>query len=125
MVDSARNGRWAGFVGVLIIAILSWSTGRLNRRSDKTLINLGDQRLIAEGMGPTLADLIRRPPSPITNGATAQHSGVGTPGRADGGIESPVAYREHRPLVNSGVLIECGCVEGESDRERGWLLSAR
>ena len=68
MVDSARNGRWAGFVGVLIIAILSWSTGRLNRRSDKTLINLGDQRLIAEGMGPTLADLIRRPPSPITNG---------------------------------------------------------
>jgi hypothetical protein len=59
VVDSYRNARWAALVGVLVIAMLSWSTGHFQKRWLQTLESLGDQRTICEGLGPNLADLIQ------------------------------------------------------------------
>lgn len=59
-VDAYRNGTWAAVVGVILIAILSWSTGHFDKRWSRKLQDLGDHRAIAEGLGPDLAGLIRR-----------------------------------------------------------------
>lgn len=62
--QSASEGRWVGFWGVLVIATLSWSTGFLQRRWLARYTELGDRRVITEGLGPTLAALLRRPGQP-------------------------------------------------------------
>lgn len=63
LVDSAHNGRWLAFAGVAMIATSTWSTGYLQERWNATMLRLGDRRVIAEGYGPVLADLLRRPPT--------------------------------------------------------------
>ena len=65
LVDAARNDRWYAFVGVAIIALLSWSTSHLNRRWAATLSRLGDDQVRAAGLGGTLAAMIRRRPHTI------------------------------------------------------------
>jgi hypothetical protein len=60
VADSYRNARWAALVGVLAIAVLSWSTGYFQNQWVRTLEAIGDQRTIAEGLGSDLADLIQR-----------------------------------------------------------------
>lgn len=60
IVDNYLNARWAGFIGVLLIAVLSWTTGHFQKQWDHRCQDLGDQRAIAEGLGPDLADLIDR-----------------------------------------------------------------
>ncbi len=57
--QSYSEGRWVGMWGVLVIATLSWSTGYLHRRWSRRLELLGDQRVISEGLGPVLAEMIR------------------------------------------------------------------
>ena len=64
-VDCFRNGRWAALVGVITIALLSWSTGHFQNRWLRTLQDLGDKRAISEGLGPDLADLIQRSDSSL------------------------------------------------------------
>ena len=59
VVDNCLNRRWPALVGVVIIGTLSWTTGRLARRWNSTLLALGDERVIAEGCGPTFAAMIR------------------------------------------------------------------
>lgn len=56
--QSASEGRWVGFWGVLVIATLSWSTGFLQRRWLARHTDLGDLRVVAEGLGPSLAALL-------------------------------------------------------------------
>ena len=58
-VDNNLNQRWPALLGVLIISALSWTTGQFARRWSSTLLALGDERVIAEGFGPTLAGMIR------------------------------------------------------------------
>lgn len=58
-VDAYRSQRWAGLSGVLIIAVLSWSTGHFQNRWAQLLQDLGDQRAIAEHLGKDLAHLVR------------------------------------------------------------------
>ncbi len=58
-VDAYRNARWVALVGVSSIAILSWTTGHFEGKWMRNLLGLGDQRAIAEGLGPYLADLIQ------------------------------------------------------------------
>lgn len=58
IVDSYLNARWAAFVGVIMIAVLSWITGFFQKRWDRRCQDLGDRSAIAEGLGPDLADLI-------------------------------------------------------------------
>jgi len=60
IVDNYLNARWAAFIGVILIAVLSWTTGFFQKRWDRRLQDLGDERAIAEGLGTDLADLIRR-----------------------------------------------------------------
>lgn len=60
VVDSYLNQRWPAMVLVAIIAVLSWSTGFFAARWALTLQRLGDERVIAEGFGPTLAGMLRR-----------------------------------------------------------------
>jgi hypothetical protein len=60
IVDSYRTARWIALVGVIVIAVLSWSTGYLQKRWTRKLEDLGDDCAISEGLGPDLADLIQR-----------------------------------------------------------------
>lgn len=43
IVDNYLNARWAAFVGVILVALLSWTTGFLQKRWDGRLQDLGDQ----------------------------------------------------------------------------------
>lgn len=60
IVDNYLNARWAAFVGVSLIAVLSSTTGHFQRRWDRRCHDLGDQRTVSEGLGTDLADLIQR-----------------------------------------------------------------
>ncbi len=57
--DSYRNTRWPALVGVVLIAVLSATTGRLEAKWLRTLEELADRSTVAEGLGPDLADLIQ------------------------------------------------------------------
>ena len=59
-VDAYRNARWAALVGVIVIAILSSTTGHFETKWVRKLQNLGDERAISEGLGPDLAALLLR-----------------------------------------------------------------
>ena len=60
IVDNYLNARWVAFVGVILIAVLSWTTGFFQKRWDRRCQDLNDQRAIFEGLGPDLADLVQR-----------------------------------------------------------------
>ncbi len=60
IVDSFLNARWPAFVGVVMIAVLSRTTGVFQKRWDRMCQDVGDQRAITEGLGPALADLVLR-----------------------------------------------------------------
>ncbi|MCB0912947.1 MAG: hypothetical protein KDB60_15155 [Propionibacteriaceae bacterium] len=60
IVDNYLNARWAAFVGVIVIAVLSWTTGLFQKHWDRRRQDLADQRTISEGLGTDLADLIQR-----------------------------------------------------------------
>lgn len=65
IIDNAHAGRWNGLVAVSIIATLSGTTGYFRSRWATTLRTLGDERVRAEGLGPTLAAMIRATPCGI------------------------------------------------------------
>jgi len=65
-VDSYRNGRWAALIGVILIAVLSWSTGYFQNRWLRTLQHLGDQPTLSvdfDEVSPTLSAHSRLTPS--------------------------------------------------------------
>lgn len=62
IIDNAHAGRWNALVAVAIIATLSGTTGYLRSRWATTLRTLGDERVRDEGLGPTLAAMIRATP---------------------------------------------------------------
>lgn len=59
IVDSVQAARWNALVVVVIVAVLSGTTPALRRRWLATLRDLGDRQVIAEGLGPALASVIR------------------------------------------------------------------
>lgn len=59
IIDNATSARWNALVAVAIIAALSGTTPYFRARWSATLRNLGDERATAEGLGPTLAAMIR------------------------------------------------------------------
>lgn len=59
VVQSAYDGRWIGAVGAAVLAVFSWTTGHFNRRLEQVMMRLGDDQVVAEGFGPTLAAMIR------------------------------------------------------------------
>jgi hypothetical protein len=87
IVDNYLNARWAAFVGVIVIAVLSWATGHFQKRRDRRLQDLGDQRTISEGLGTDLANLIQRSDRSLPTSERADRLRRGSPGgtiRADG-----------------------------------------
>jgi len=80
IVDNYLNARWAAFVGVIVIAVLSWATGFFQNRWDRRLQDLGDQRTIAEGFGIDLADLIQRGDRSLPTSERADRLRCSSPG---------------------------------------------
>lgn len=80
IVDSYRNARWAALLGVLVIAVLSWSTGYFQKRWTRKLEDLGDDCAVSEGLGPDLADLIQRRDSSLAAGERADRLRTGGAG---------------------------------------------
>lgn len=64
--DAYRNARWAALIGVILISILSSTTGHLETKWVRKRQDLGDQRAISEGLGPDLADLIQHSDRSLT-----------------------------------------------------------
>lgn len=62
IIDNAHAARWNALVTVAIIATFSGTTGYFRSRWTTTLRTLGDERVRAEGLGPTLAAMIRTTP---------------------------------------------------------------
>ncbi|CAL8979784.1 hypothetical protein PROP_02928 [Propionicimonas sp. T2.31MG-18] len=86
IVDNYLNGRLAAFVGVIQIAVLSWTTGFFQKRWDGRLQDLGDQRAISDGLGTDLADLIQRSARSLPTSERAdrlRHSSPGGTTEAD------------------------------------------
>lgn len=96
-VDAYRNARWAAFVGVVLIAILSWSTGPFDKRWIRELEDLGDHRAVAEGLGPDLADLIRRSDGSLAASERAERlrHGSSNPMAGGGGLTPRRSNSEH------------------------------
>lgn len=84
IVDSYLNARWPAFVGVIVIAVLSWTTGHFQSRWERTCQDLGDQRTIAEGLGPDLTDLIQLGGTSLDTSERAERLRRGTPRRKAG-----------------------------------------
>jgi len=59
IVENVQAARWNALVVVAIVAVLSGTTPALRRRWLATLRDLGDRQVIAEGLGPALASVIR------------------------------------------------------------------
>ena len=100
-VDACRNARWAALVGVILIAILSWSTSHFDKRWTRKLQDLGDRRAIAEGLGPDLADLVRRGDGSLAASERVDRLRQGTSIPTAGG-GGPVAGRPVPPIAPAG-----------------------
>jgi len=59
LVDNFLNKRWPALSAVAVVGTLSWTSGQFLRLWCSTLVALGDERVIAEGLGPTLATMLR------------------------------------------------------------------
>jgi len=116
IVDNYLNARWAALIGVILIAALSWSTGHFQKRWSRRLEDLGDQRAIAEGLGPDLADLIQRGDRSLAASERANRLRRVAPSRADGA--GSVSGEVLRPL-QTRVGSSDEPVVGGSASERG------
>ncbi|MCB0910070.1 MAG: hypothetical protein KDB60_00455 [Propionibacteriaceae bacterium] len=65
IIDNAHAARWGALVVVVIVAVLSGTTPVFRRRWHDTLRTLGDRQVIAEGLGPALASMIRASKPPV------------------------------------------------------------
>jgi len=84
IVDSYLNARWLSFVGVMLIAVLSGTTGVFQKRWDRRCQDLSDQRAITEGLGSDLADLILRGDRTLATLERAARLRRGIPGETNG-----------------------------------------
>lgn len=52
IIDAWRHTRWIAVAGLLVFAVLTWSTGHFQRRWEKRLVQLGDAQLVADRIVP-------------------------------------------------------------------------
>lgn len=100
IVDNYLNARWAAFIGVILIAVLSWTTGFLQKRWDRMCQDLGDRRAITEGLGPDLADLIQRGDRSLASSERADRLRRGTPGWTTGASSRTSGSAPSSPAVD-------------------------
>ncbi len=84
IVDNYLNARWPAFIGVILIAALSWTTGFFQNRWDRRCQDLADERTIAEGLGTDFADLIQRGDRSFASTERADRLRRGVPGGTNG-----------------------------------------
>lgn len=100
IVNNYLNARWAAFIGVILIAALSWTTGHFQKRWDDRCHDLGDHGTISEGLGTDLADLIQRSDRSLATSERADRLRRRSPGRTIGadGRTSAVAQPSAVPV---------------------------
>lgn len=59
IIDNAHAARWNALIVVVIVAVLSGTTAVFRRHWHATLRDLGDEQVVADGLGPVLASMIR------------------------------------------------------------------
>mgnify|MGYP001041851567 FL=1 len=60
LADSAQAGHWPAFLGLTAAGLLAATTPHFRRRWEATLRRLEDRRVVADGLAPVLASMIRR-----------------------------------------------------------------
>ena len=96
IVDNYLNARWAAFIGVILIAVPSWTTGFFQKRWDHRCQDLADERTISEGLGTDLADLIQRSDRSLTTSERADRLRRAVP-RPTTGAGDPAPYGSSPP----------------------------
>jgi hypothetical protein len=94
-VDNYLNAQWAAFIGVILIAVLSWTTALFQKRWDRRCQDLADERTISEGLGTDLADLLQCGDRSLAANERADLLRQATP-RWTPGIPDP-GGRQHAP----------------------------
>jgi hypothetical protein len=107
-VDNYLNARWPAFVGVILIAVLSWTTGLFQNRWERTCQDVGDQNAIVEGFGPDLADLIQRGDRSLATSERADRLRNATTRRTTG-AGGPPAVGTPPPSPSQDRLERRGC----------------
>ncbi len=85
IVDSYLNARWPAFVGVVMISVLSGTTGYFQNRWDRKCQDRCDQHTVDEGLGSDLANLILRGDRSLASSERANRLRRGSPGETNGG----------------------------------------
>ena len=100
IVDNYLNARCAAFVGVILIATLSWTTGFFQKQWDRRCQDLGDQRTISEGLQTDLADLIQRSDRSLATSQRAARLRLSVPGGTivDSGWKAAAALPSRVPV---------------------------
>lgn len=52
LLDAVQHGRWEAAIPLIVLAVLTYTTGPLDQAWTRKLDELGDHRVIAEGPGP-------------------------------------------------------------------------
>lgn len=117
IVDNYLNARWAAFIGVIVIAVLFWTTGFFQRRWDHRLQDLGDRRTISECLGRDLADLIVRGNRSLAASERADRLRRSTPGGSIGADGGELPVTPHRP-DGPGCPSNVEAAQGGGSRDR-------
>lgn len=78
IIDAWRHARWMAVAGLLVFAVLTWSTGHFQRRWGQRLVQLGDAQLVADRVEPVSQPRHQVP----AMGTPADHADA--PGRVGG-----------------------------------------
>jgi len=52
LLDAVQHGRWEAAIPLIVLAVLTYTTGPLDQAWTRKLDELGDHRVIDEGLGP-------------------------------------------------------------------------
>jgi hypothetical protein len=64
LIDAGVNARWEAFVPLVMLTVLTYTTGPANRAWHRTLTEVGDRRVADEGLGLVFTRLVLDPRDP-------------------------------------------------------------
>ena len=77
LLDAVQAGRWEAAVPLVVLAVLTYTTGPLDRAWRRRLTELGDRRVSDEGLGAVFADMVLDPHDPADRRRSTVLLGVG------------------------------------------------